>query len=104
MMSSWPKRPRAAKTSGSRSPSGGATTGGSCAPSTRPLRRVNLVALSNISTPEALGPGSVLVQAVIERQTMPRWFLTAMAHDDVRLHVTEAQHMVCLLTPERPVL
>jgi hypothetical protein len=54
-------------------------------------------------TPEALGPDSELVRAVIERQTTKRWFLTTMALNDVRLHMTEAQHVLHLLTPERPV-
>jgi hypothetical protein len=53
--------------------------------------------------PDALRPGSELIRAVIERQTTKRWFLTTMALNDVRLHWTEAQHVLQLLNPDRPV-
>jgi hypothetical protein len=49
--------------------------------------------------PEALGPGSELVRSIIERQTTHRWFLTTMALNDVRLHMTEAQHVVHFAGP-----
>jgi hypothetical protein len=53
--------------------------------------------------PDALGPGSELLRAVIERQTTKRWFLTTMALNDVRLHWTEAEHVLHLLNPDRPI-
>jgi hypothetical protein len=55
------------------------------------------------SAPDALGPGSDLLRAVIERQTTKRWFLTTMALNDVRLHWTEAEHVLHLLNRDHPV-
>jgi hypothetical protein len=53
--------------------------------------------------PDALGPRTQLVRAIVEHQTTSRWFLTTMALNDVRLHWTEAEHVLHLLNPERPV-
>jgi len=52
--------------------------------------------------PEALGPGSEMVQRIVESQTTNRWFLNVMTLSDVYLHLGEVGHVFQMVAPDRP--
>jgi hypothetical protein len=49
--------------------------------------------------PETIAPEGEMVRTIVEGKTTKRWFLTAMAHTDVMLHLGEADHVYRTVVP-----